>query len=370
MPPVCGESDQHKQYTQYQVNNYSTKDSINIFLIKYSSHEGKITNFISFDNQIMEFGIFIDQIVILGILVLIGIFASRAGIIRGTVKDGLAKIIINITLPLLVLTGISGMDVSVSLLENSVFTLLFSLLMVIFMGIIGFLSSKLSKLPSKSSSVHLVHTMFGNIVYLGFPLINALFPGGEALYYAMLFHLVTSTVMWTFGISVLQGGGGNSWRHGVKKLLNINTLAFAVGFLMLSLSLRLPPVMENSLGGLGKTTIYLSMLYIGAMLAGVSWKQAIFSLQAYLLAWNKLILIPIIGLLMYKGLEQFFSVPEDELAVMVILLESAMPCMVNIVVLAKVYGADDEMATQNVFITTLLSILSLPVVYFVFRYYI
>ena len=318
----------------------------------------------------MEFGIITDQIAILGILVLIGIIASKTGIIAVPVKDGLAKIIINITLPLLVLTGISGMDVSVSLLKNSIFTLLFSFLMVVFMGLIGFLSSRLIKLPPKSSSVHLVHTMFGNIVYLGFPLINALFPGGEALYYAMLFHLVTSSVMWTFGISTLQGGIGTSGLHGMKKLLNVNTLAFVLGFLMLTFSLRLPPVMESSLGGLGKTTIYLSMLYIGAMLAGVSWKQAIFSLQSYLLAWNKLILIPLIGLLMYKGLEQFFSFPQDKLAAMVILLESAMPCMANIVVLAKVYGADDKMATQNVFITTLLSILSLPAIFFVLKYYI
>ncbi len=327
-------------------------------------------NFISFDNQIMEFGIIIDQIAILGILVLIGIIASKTGIIAGPVKDGLAKIIINITLPLLVLTGISGMDVSVSLLKNSVFTLLFALLMVAFMGLTGFLSSRLTKLPPKSSSVHLVHTMFGNIVYLGFPLINALFPGGEALYYAMLYYLVSSSVMWTFGISTLQGSKGTSGFYGINKLLNINTLAFAIGFMMLTFSLRLPSVIESSLGGLGKTTIYLSMLYIGAMLAGVSWKQAIFSLQSYLLAWNKLIMIPLMGLLMYKGLEQLFSFPQDKLAVMVILLESAMPCMANIVVLAKVYGADDEMATQNVFITTLLSILSLPAIFFVLKHYI
>ena len=318
----------------------------------------------------MEFGIIIDQIAILGILVLIGIIASKTGIIAEPVKDGLAKIIINITLPLLVLTGISGMDVNVSLLKNSIFTLLFSLLMVVFMGFVGFLSSRLTKLPPKSSSVHLVHTMFGNIVYLGFPLINALFPGGEALYYAMLYYLISNSVMWTFGISTLDGSRGTSRFYGIKKLLNINTLAFILGFTMLTFSLRLPMVMENSLGGLGKTTIYLSMLYIGAMLAGVNWKKAIFSLQSYLLAWNKLILIPLIGLLMYKGLEQFLSFPGDKLAAMVILLESAMPCMANIVVLAKVYGADDEIATQNVFITTLLSILSLPAIFFVLRHYI
>ena len=100
------------------------------------------------------------------------------------------------------------------------------------MTLVGKVSSRIAKLPPKSGSVHIVHTMFGNIVYLGFPLINVLFPGGEGLFYAMLFHLASSLIMWTAGINILQNNS-KSWLSGLKNLLNPNTFAFLIGFLLL-----------------------------------------------------------------------------------------------------------------------------------------
>lgn len=311
----------------------------------------------------MEYTVFLNQIFILGVLVLIGVLAVRFRVITEPVKEGLAKIIFNITLPLLVLVGISEMDISLELVENSLLALLFSFLVLGLMTLIGVVSSRIAKLPPKSSSVHIVHTMFGNIVYLGFPLINVLFPGGEGLFYAMLFHLASSLIMWTAGINILQNNH-RDWKGGLKNLMNPNTFAFLIGFLMLSFSIKLPVFLSKSLGGLGDTTIYLSMLYIGAMLASINWKKAIASGQAYLLSFNKLILIPVLSLGLYLIMFRLFSFKLDEPAASVIILESAMPCMANIVVLAKIYGADDKQATENVFISTILSILSLPVIYY------
>jgi hypothetical protein len=66
---------------------------------------------------------------------------------------------------------------------------------------------------------------------------------------------------------------------------------------------------------------------------------------------------------------EWLSIQPGNLAFSVIILESAMPCMANIVVLAKIFGANDEMATQNVFISTIISLLTLPVVYFAIKYF-
>jgi len=312
----------------------------------------------------MEYAIFINQIIILGVLVLIGVLAVRFRVITEPIKEGLAKIIFNITLPLLVLVGISEMDISLELVENSLMAILFSFLVLGMMTIIGIGSAKIAKLPQESSSVHIAHTMFGNIVYLGFPLINVLFPGGEGLFYAMLFHLASSLIMWTAGINILQNNH-KDWLGGLKNLLNPNTFAFLIGFLMLSFSLKLPGLLSKSLGGLGDTTIYLSMLYIGAMLASINWKKAIVSFQAYLLSFNKLILIPVLSLGLYLLMHRYLSFNLDYPAASVIILETSMPCMANIVVLAKIYGADDKQATENVFISTILSILTLPIIYFI-----
>jgi predicted permease len=318
----------------------------------------------------MELNLFFNQLFILGVLVIIGILAGYFKIITETGKDVLSMIIFHITLPLLILTGISNIDIGEGLLKNSLFVLVFSVIIMGVMWLGGYLSSKALHLSKSAASVHVVHTMFGNIVYLGFPLINVMYPGGEGLYYAILFHLVSSLFMWTAGVLILKGGGeGNGFWYNLKPLLNLNTLAFGIGFIFLMLQVKIPSMLFKPLEGLGQTTIYLSMLYIGAILAGIKWKDAIRSGQAYILGLNKLILIPIVGILLVAGMNRIFLFEPGDLAVSVIIIEVSMPCMANIVVLARIYGADDKMATQNVFITTILSIFTLPVIFYLLHWF-
>ena len=317
----------------------------------------------------MELNVFFNQLFVLGVLVLIGIIARHYKVITESLKDGLAGIIFNITLPLLILTGISNMAVGEGLLKSSLFVLVFTSIMTGLMWFTGYFSSRMLHLPEKIASVHIVHTMFGNIVFLGFPLINVLYPGGIGLYYAILFHLVSSLFMWTVGVIILQDKRKKGIRSSLKPLLNLNTLAFALGFIIFMLPIEIPSLLNQPLEGLGKTTIYLSMLYIGAILAGIKWKDAIRSWQAYFLGLNKLLLIPVLGILVIAGLGKYFSFEPGNLAVSVIILEVSMPCMANIVVLARIYGADDEVATKNVFITTILSIFTLPIIYYLLNYF-
>jgi len=315
----------------------------------------------------MEYGVITEQILILAFLVLVGVLATKLQIINPAVKDGLAGIIFNITLPALILSGISRMELSESLLNNTLFALLVILLLNGIMALIGMFSAKLLHMPGPSASVHIAHTLFGNIVYLGFPLINSLFPGGEALYYAILFHLVSSFIMWTFGVYLLSRNNKKPASKGIRNLLNPNTFAFLVGFLFLILKIRLPQFVDKPLSGLGNTTIYLSMLYIGAMLSAIKWRKVFGAGPAYLLSLNKLLLIPVLAIILIVSIAHLLSVNPGEKVFMVIVLESGMPAMANIVFLAKVFGADDTMATQNVFISTLLSLITLPFIFFLLK---
>ena len=171
----------------------------------------------------MENGVIIQQILILTALVLIGILATKTGIITPAVKEGLAGLIFNITLPALILSGISRMELTNSLLNNGFFALFIIFLLIMIMAVLGMISARYLHLPEPSASVHMTHTMFGNIVYLGFPLINSLFPGGDALFYAILFHLVSSFIMWTLGVYLLGRNNNKSVSKGILNLLNPNT---------------------------------------------------------------------------------------------------------------------------------------------------
>ena len=316
----------------------------------------------------MENGVIIQQILILTALVLIGILATKTGIITPAVKEGLAGLIFNITLPALILSGISRMELTNSLLNNGFFALFIIFLLIMIMAVLGMISARYLHLPEPSASVHMTHTMFGNIVYLGFPLINSLFPGGDALFYAILFHLVSSFIMWTLGVYLLGRNNNKSVSKGILNLLNPNTFAFFLGFLLLIFKIQLPVYVEKPLSGLGNTTIYLSMFYIGAMLYSINWRKALVSKASYILSLNKLLLVPVIAMILFISLAHLFSIHPDEKVFFVIILESGMPAMANIVVLARIFGADDVMATQNVFISTLLSLITLPLLLYVLHY--
>ena len=82
----------------------------------------------------------------------------------------------------------------------------------------------------------------------------------------------------------------------------------------------------------------------------------------WFLTFNKLLVIPALLLVIFYFMGTAVGLSPDKLVVSVLILQSSMPCMANIIILAKVFGADDHLATANVFISTILSIITLPVV--------
>jgi hypothetical protein len=311
----------------------------------------------------MQNNIILYQIAILAILVLVGILASKLKVITERVRMGIGDLVFEVTLPLLIVTTFARIELSTEILMNSGLVFLFAYISLAVMYGFGDLFSGFLKLKGNQRAVFINHHMFGNIVFLGFPLMNALFPGGEGLLYAAVFQLASNSVMWTFGVWVFLKGKGGTRKDIWKNMINSNTIAFFLGLLIMLVKLPFPDLLYEPLSGLGQSTIYLSMLYIGAMLVQTKLRGTLKKPQVFVLTFNKLILVPfflaiIINLFSYWLFPQF-----GEIAKMVVLLEASMPCMATIVVMAHKFGSDDELATENVFVSTVFSILSIPLVY-------
>lgn len=309
----------------------------------------------------MSFDVVTHQVFILIILGLIGVIASKTGLINEPVKQGLSGIIFNITLPLLILNSLSDMELTGEVLFNSLLVILFSFLALALLYLTGTISSRIMSLNRRATSIHVVHTMFGNIVFLGFPLIHVLF-GNKGLLFAMLFHLCSNTMQWTFGVYLLAAEQKQNILAGLKKLINPNTLAFFLGLILMSLDWSIPIVFKKSLGGLGNTSLYLSMLYIGAVLSETTIQSLIGKFRVFILSINKLVLSPVLILLIISAILNITGWEMDAIALSVIIMQAAMPCMVIIIIMAKKYGADDVHASQNVLTSTLLSVFTLPLI--------
>ena len=316
----------------------------------------------------MEFLTIINQIIFLAVLAFSGILASKFKVLNDFSKEAIEKLVFYITLPLLIITKVSVLNITPAILQNSVLVIGFSYLIMVIQIIIGNISAKFLKLPKGQAVIHSMHTFLGNIVFLGFPLLDALFPGGEAMLYAALYQLVMNTVLWTYGISRINPKKEKKGIINLKKLLNPNTIALVIGLLMMLLKLRLPDVIYNPLAGLGKTTLYLAMLFIGVLLAKSPLIKMFKKIDVLILSLNKLLIIPILLIVLIRIILNTFSIDMNEVAFSVVILEAAMPCMTILVIIAKRFGADDSKAMENFVVSTILSILSLPLVIYLMHY--
>ncbi len=311
----------------------------------------------------MQNSIILYQIAVLAILVVVGIAATKFRIITEGARKGIADLVFDVTLPLLIITTFVRIDLTPTILMNSGLVFLFAYFVLGIMYGAGDLSARMMRLKGNQRAVFISHHMFGNIVFLGFPLMDALFPGGEGLLYAAVFQLASNSVMWTFGVWIFLRGNGGSRRDLLRNMLNPNTVAFFLGLLIMVFHVQFPDVIYEPLHGLGKSTIYLSMLYIGAMLVQTKVRGIFKKPHIFLLSFNKLLLVPLV-LAILVNLLTYLLFPEfGDTARKVLLLEAAMPCMATTVVMASKFGSDEKLATENVFVSTILSVITIPLVY-------
>lgn len=312
----------------------------------------------------MQSQIIIEQIIIAGVIISIGALGSWVKVITENVQLAISKLIFNITLPLLIVTTIAKADLTYELLINSVWVVVFSAFSFFLMYWVGHITARIFRLPERQAVVHELHTMFGNIVFLGFPLIAALFPQKESLLYASLYYMISSFIQWTYAVFRLKGQKNVSTHERFKNLLNPNSIAFAVGLLLFLTGIQFPLILEQPIVRIASTTTPLCFLYIGALLARTNIRGILKRYDLYLLSLNKLLLVPLLLMAIINLAVHYLGIRLGDMAKTIIILQVAMPCMNMIVIMARNYGAADDKAAENVFLTTILSMISLPLVYY------
>ncbi len=307
----------------------------------------------------METRIILTQIAMLAIVIIIGALAARTGVLTIHSKDMLSKVIFNISLPLMLFTNFLKLDVTPKLLLNSFIVLSVTGFVILFMLLAGWAATRIFSIKGREASVFKAHSMFGNTIFLGFPLITALY-GVEGLLYASMYQLVSTLIMWTLGVVVLTHGDGTSWKKSFARVLNPNTVATVTGLLFFICSVKLPAVVMKPLSELGSANTWLSMLYIGAMLVLSDVGGLLGKKSLYILSANRLIIVPLILILIFMIFSVSSGLAPDKIVASVIILEASMPCMASVVIMARELGADDHLAVGNVFVSTIISIFTLP----------
>ena len=276
-----------------------------------------------------------------------GVIIRKTGILKQEGRSSFVGLLINVTLPCMILHSFEQ-DVTPSELVTAAETLHISAGCCLVAFALGKLFWR-RKEPERKSVLEFA-TMFSNAGNAGLPVVSLVF-GAKGVFYASFFLIPIRVLMWTLGVSLfLHDTGKDAWK---KLVLNPSVLVVFVGLALMLTHTKLPAVLSDGIANIGGMTGPLSMMIIGSTLADMKPKDAL-CLDAFALSGVRLALIPLAALAALKLL----GVPSLVWQVSVTLL--AMPAASNTAILAELYGCDYSFAAKCVFVSTILSLVTVP----------
>lgn len=301
----------------------------------------------------MDFQSVLNQILVLFFTLIVGYVARRLNVFGEEVTRGLSSLLLKVALPALIIDSLQQ-SFTPKLLKASGQILLIVFFVYLFSGLMALLVGKLLKPPAADAGVYRFALLFPNVGFMGYPVVNAVF-GAEAVFYAAIYNLPFNLIVFTVGIMIISWGVNRTTQKITPAMfLNPATVAVVIGFLFFLFSIELPTAIAATVKQLGSLTTPLSMILIGALLANCNFKAMLGNWRIYVICSFRLIAIP---LATWVVLRSFTS---DPLLIGVPTIMAAMPVAANSAILAQEYGANSFLASQVVFVTTLLSVITIP----------
>lgn len=302
-----------------------------------------------------------NQILVLFFILLIGFIVYRLRVVDDKLIDGISRLIIDVTLPALLITSMN-FDFSREIFLESGQLILLSLILYLLSWGIAVIVTKRMKISNKLKDIFQFMLIFSNVGFMGYPVINAIY-GRTGIFYAAIFNFTYGLLVWTLGVWIFRRNQGESFSFHWKVLLTPGMAAILLGFIFFVLSFRLPSPIYHTLEILGSTTTPLSMLIIGALIGRAKFAAIWSQKKMYFISVIRLIILPLLTLLLMLLLGFRGTI----LGTTVVLV--GMPAAANTAIFAGRYGGDAELGAMVVFITTLFSIMTIPGLVFLLQFF-
>jgi predicted permease len=195
---------------------------------------------------------------------------------------------------------------------------------------------------------------FGNVGFMGFPVIQSIF-GAGSVFYVTLFNIAFNVLCFSVGLTMITGRG---WKLNLKSLLNPMMTVSLLTVLIFYAQLQMPAILTDTVALVGRMTTPSAMLILGSTLACIPLKDVFSEYRIYIMTFIKLLVVPVLTWLL-MGL-----FVKDQLMLGVLVALSAMPAATNAAMLCMEYGGNEQLASKGVFLTTLFSVITIPLLLF------
>ena len=295
------------------------------------------------------------------IIIAVGYGVTKAGIFSAKARADLTNIVIYVILPANIFNSFN-VEFAPEILQQS------GLILIVAFGLQGLymiLNKVLFRRFVPGQRAVLQYAMIGNNAgFMGLPIMGAVF-GPMGLLYGSIMLIPMRIFMWTVGLALFTNKEANETDKAgkrKKRKKDIITLvshpctwAVIVGFAYIFAPFRLPAFLSNAIQVIGDATTVLTMLIVGSLLSGTKLRSAL-DKGCFYYSFIRLIGIPAIAFGVLSLIDA------DPIAKGVIVLASAMPAAIATAMLAEKYNADSGFASKTIFVSTALSIVTLPII--------
>jgi len=297
-------------------------------------------------------------------MMLVGYFVWKREWMNETSYAHLSKIVVNICNPMLVVAGVLGKDKA----DAGALLLQDILLVILCYGLLTILGVIFSIVlnPKKShKKVYRLMTIFPNAGFMGIPVISSIY-GEDSVIYILFYMLAYNIILYTYGMVLARQAGednGNvtegkiSFTANLKKMFNPGVIGSIAAILIFAFQVHIPDAAASFCKYFGDATIPLSMMLIGISIAKVELKSVFSDWRLYVYTLLRMLVIPILAIVILKPI-----LPVDEMVFGVFALEFAMPIGTILTLVAEENGADSTCCTNGIILTTLASIITIPLV--------
>lgn len=287
------------------------------------------------------------------LLLVLGFVLFKCHIFDEYTNKKISALIVNVASPMLIISSIAGVEGS----NKSIVFLMIGAGILMYIGfiILGKIINRLFPFPKKDWPVYECMVVFANTGFMGYPVLLDVF-GQEAVFYASLIHMAFNFFVYTYAIMCLTKGDDSEFKLNFKQLLTPGIILIFVGIFIYLFDIQLPSVLMDTINSVGSLTAPLSMMMIGSSLAVYPIKNSFTDWRSYVFAFVRLMIVPFVTMIMCRLLHI------DAYYANITIITNAMPVGSMVLMLATQYNANVKIVTRNIIVSTLLSVITIPIV--------
>ena len=299
-----------------------------------------------------------NQIIQLFIMIFMGFIIVKAKLLKAEDSKILSVIVLYLIIPCVIINAfqvdytpqtVKGLLIA---LAGSVMTQVILLIVVSILGRVFHLNE-----------VEVASIYYSNSGNLIVPIVTFIL-GKEWVLYGCVFMSVQLVFIWTHCKKIISRESTYDWR---KIVLNINMISIAIGIVLFLNRIHLPAIINNTLSAVGSMIGPASMIVTGMLFAGMDFKQIFANKRVYFVSFFRLIIVPVIALFLIKCSQLSTFSSNGNKLMMIVFLAIITPSASTVTQMCQVYGNDSQYASAINVVTTLLAIVTMPLMVMLFQ---